>query len=303
MSSRNGRAVLLSNPTAGRGDAALEAARAVARLHQLGMDVEHIAGVNREHASELASYAVATRPETFIVAGGDGCVSVAVQALVGTDIPLAIIPTGSGNDTARTLGIPLGDTDRAADIAAAGRTRTVDLGRIVTADGTEQHFIGIAAADYSSDAIDINNRLPVQWPHQSRFIAAALGASPRLSALPFTLTTDDGRDLSGEYFIAAIGNLRTYGAGMAICPGADPRDGLLDITLIRRCRLPLFRLMPYLLQGYTGGVVPDDLLEFHRARSVFMDSPGRQLCADGDPVGPLPAQISCVPQSLRVIVP
>lgn len=303
MSSRNGRAVLLSNPTAGRGDAALETARAIARLHQLGMDVEHIAGVDREHASELASYAVATRPETFVAAGGDGCVSVAVQALVGTDIPLAIIPTGSGNDTARTLGIPLDDTVRAADIAAAGRTRRMDLGRIVTADGDERHFIGIAGADYSADAVRINDLLPVRWPHRSRFVTAALGASPRLDAHRFTLTTDDGRDLSGEYFIAAIGNLRAYGAGMAICPGADPRDGMLDITLIRRCRMPVARLMPYLIQGYTGGVVPDDLLEFHRARTVYLDCPGRMICADGEPVGPLPAEIDCVPQALRVVVP
>lgn len=303
MTSRNGRVVLLSNPVAGSGDAALHAARAVARLHQLGLEVEHIAGVSRAHALELATTAVATRPEAFLVAGGDGGVSVAVQALAGTDVPLGIIPTGTGNDTARTLGIPLDDVTRAADVAAAGRSRVFDLGHVTLADGTERYFIGVVGADYASDVLALSHRLPWPVPDSGRFLASTLLASWRLRAHRFSILTGDGRDLSGKYHIAAVGNLRAYGGGMTICPGADAHDGLLDLTLMRRTALPHVRLAPYLRQAYTGGVVPDETVEFHRAASFTLSAPGRELFADGDPVGPLPAEIRSVPGALRVIVP
>lgn len=303
MTTRNGRVVLLSNPVAGRGGAALVTARAVARLHQLGLEVEHIAGVDRAHALELAHNAVASRPETFVVAGGDGGVSVALQAVAGTDVPLGVIPTGTGNDAARALGLPLDDPERAADIAAARRIRTADLGLVRLDDGTERYFLGVVGADYAADVLALAGRLPRRWASPGTFAVAAVADAWRLRAHPFELHTDDGRDLSGEYYIAAVGNTATYGGGMSICPGADPTDGMLDLTLIRRVRLPHLHLAAMLRQAYSGGVVPDDHVTFHRVRSLRMASPGRDLFADGDPVGPLPATISSVPGAVGLIVP
>lgn len=303
MTTRNGRVVLLSNPVAGRGGAALTTARAVARLHQLGLEVEHIAGVDRAHALELAHNAVASRPETFVVAGGDGGVSVALQAVAGTGVPLGVIPTGTGNDAARALGLPLDDPIRAADIAAARRLRRFDLGHITLDDGTERYFLGVIGADYAADVIALTERFPRRWASPAKFAAAAIAASARLRAYPFALHTDDGRDLSGEYHLAAVGNTRTYGAGMAVCPSADPTDGMLDLTLIRRVPLPHVHLVGLLRKAFSGGVVPDNDVTFHRVRSLRMESPGRRLYADGDPVGPLPATVSCVPGAVDLVVP
>ena len=303
MTSRNGRAVVLSNPVAGRGDAALATARAVARLHQLGLEVEHIAGVDREHALELAHDAVASRPEMFLAAGGDGGVSVALQAIAGTGVPLGVIPTGTGNDTARALGLPLDDPERAADIAAAGRTRTVDLGLATLDDGTERYFFGVSGADYAAEVLTVADRLPRGWGAAPTYGVSAVAASAWLRARPFALHTDDGRDLSGEYYIAAVGNTRTYGGGMAICPSADPSDGMLDLTLIRRVRVPHLHLAGMLRDALRGGVTPDESVSFHRVRSLRMESPGRTLFADGDTVGPLPATLTCVPRAAEFIVP
>ena len=302
MTPRNGRVVLLSNPTAGHGNAALQAARAVARLHQLGLEVEHIAGVDRGHAHELAVAAVASRPEAFVVVGGDGGVSVAVQALAGTDVPLGIIPTGIANDVARTARLPLDDVERAADIAAVGRTRTIDLGHVRLDDGSERYFVSVLGADHATDVLELSHRLPVRRPGRAQFVTASLLSAHRVRARHLTVLTDDGRDLSGDFYVAAIGNTRAYAAGMAMCPGAVADDGMLDLTLIRRARPAVPRLVRHLVQGYSGGVVPDEALTFHRARAVRLEAEGQMLVADGEFIGPAPATVTCVPKALRLIV-
>lgn len=303
MPSRNGRVVVLSNPVAGRGDAALRTARAVARLHRLGLEVEHIAGVNRAHALELAHEAVASRPETFIAAAGDGGVSVALEALAGSGIPLGIIPTGTGNDAARALGLPLDAPERAADIAAARHLRTVDLGHVSLDDGAQRYFFGVAAADYAADVLELSIGLPPLPRPLSRFAVAAVASAPRLRAHHFSLVTDDDRDLSGDYYIAAVGNTRTYGGGMRVCPAADATDGLLDVTLIRHRPWARLNLGRALLQTYRGSLVSDSYVSSHRVRSLRMESPGRRLFADGDPVGPLPATLTALPRAVDLVVP
>jgi diacylglycerol kinase (ATP) len=100
--------------------------------------------------------------------------------------------------------------------------------------------------------------------------------------------------------MATVGNGRTYGGGIPICPDADPADGLLEVTLVRPAgRLHLLRLLPRVYRGTHTSV---DEVSTRRVRSVRLDSPGVTAYADGDPIGALPLLVDVVPSALRLFV-
>lgn len=140
------RITVLSNPAAGHGNASAAAARAIARFQHLGVDVHAIVGINSSHAHDLVCDALEWGTDALVVVGGDGVISLALQVLAGTEIPLGIIPAGTGNDHAREYGLPIDDPESAAEIVAAGRTEHVDLGRIRPAEGTERWFGTVMAS-------------------------------------------------------------------------------------------------------------------------------------------------------------
>lgn len=101
--------------------------------------------------------------------------------------------------------------------------------------------------------------------------------------------------------MATVGNGRTYGSGIPICPDADPADGLLDVLLVRPAgRLRLLRLLPRVYRG-THTTVPE--VSVRRARSVRLSSPGVTAYADGDPIGALPLSVDVAPAALTVFTP
>ena len=111
---------MLTNPASGHGSAPHAAERAVTQLHKRGVDVVAIAGTDAEHARRLVEGALERGMDALVVVGGDGIVSLALQVLAGTDIPLGIIPAGTGNDHAREFGIPAKDPEAAADVIVDG---------------------------------------------------------------------------------------------------------------------------------------------------------------------------------------
>ena len=124
---------LLTNPTAGRGRARRARDAALARLRSVGISVRSLEGSDPAQALALAREQVAAGVEALVVCGGDGMVNLGAQAVAQTDIPLGIIPAGTGNDVARYFDIPRRDPATAAERVIAGEIRTVDLARCLTA--------------------------------------------------------------------------------------------------------------------------------------------------------------------------
>lgn len=158
-----GKVTALTNPLSGHGTAVQAAQAAIARLHARGVEVNEIIGDNAEDARHLAKAAVERGTDALVATGGDGVISNALQVLAGTDIPLGIIPAGTGNDHAREFGIPTRDPEAAADIVVDGWTQTIDLGRIRDANGRDKWFGTVAAAGFDSLVTDRANRM--SWPH------------------------------------------------------------------------------------------------------------------------------------------
>jgi diacylglycerol kinase (ATP) len=299
-----GRVTVLTNPASGHGNAPHAAEKAIERLQQRGVDVVAIVGSDAQHARRLLHAAVEKGTDALVVTGGDGVISDALQALACTDIPLGIIPAGTGNDHAREFGLPTNDPGAAADVVADGWTETVDLGRIRDRKGITTWFGTVAAAGFDSLVTDRANRM--RWPRgRMRYNLAMLAELSALRLLPFRLVLDEGRgssrEIEADLTLAAFGNTRSYGGGMLICPNADHADGQLDITMVHSAsRTRLIRLFPTV---YRGSHVDLDEVTTARATSVDVESPGINAYADGEYVCALPAQISAVPGALHILRP
>lgn len=295
-----GRVTVLTNPLSGHGNAPHAAERAVAAFQRRGIDVHAIVGRDAAHARHLVDEALDAGTDALVVVGGDGVISLALQALAEGEVPLGIIPAGTGNDHAREYRLPTGNPEAAADVVAEGRTETVDLGRIVDGSGAVKWFGTVMAAGFDSLVSDRTNRM--RWPHgRMRYNVAMVAELSKLRLLPFRLTFDDGPEIRTELTLAAFGNTRSYGGGMLICPGADHCDGLLDVTMIHTAsRTRLIRLFPTVFKGTHVNL---DEVTTQRASTVYVECPGINAYADGDFAAPLPATVSAVPRALRILVP
>ncbi|MDI3313700.1 MAG: diacylglycerol kinase [Mycobacterium sp.] len=295
-----GQVTVLTNPVSGRGQAPRAAHAAIARLRQRGVGVAEIAGTDAHHARLLIDEALERGTDALVVTGGDGVISDALQALAGTDIPLGIVPAGTGNDHAREFGLPTKHPDAAADIIADGWTETVDLGRICDRSGVVKWFGTVAAAGFDSLVTDRANRM--RWPRgRMRYNLAMLAELRNLRLLPFRLTLDNGQEIVTELTLAAVGNTRSYGGGMLICPDADHADGRLDITMVRcPSRIRLIRLFPTVFNGTHVGL---DEVRTARTTSTEIESAGINVYADGEYACRLPAEIYAVPGALQILRP
>ena len=285
---------LLVNPAAGRGRGARIGPVAVRELRRLGLTVRELIAGDAVEASSLARAAVAAGCGALVVCGGDGVVSLGLDAVAGTAVSFGVVPAGSGNDFARALGLPVGDVAAALSVVAAGRTRSMDLGR---AGG--RWFGGVLAAGFDSRVNDRMNRM--RWPRgRTRYHAAIVAELARFRPLLFTLDIDgERREL--DAMLVAVGNGSSYGGGMRICPDASLVDGLLDVTVVTRIsRAKLVRLFPSVYPG--DHVHRPEVLTF-RCRSITVSCPGVAAYADGEFVAKLPVMCTVVQEVVRVLVP
>lgn len=294
------RVTALTNPLSGHGAAVNASHRAIARLKHRGIEVVEIVGEDADDARYLLAAAVEKGTDAVVVTGGDGVISNALQVLAGTDVPLGIIPAGTGNDHAREFGIPTKDPEAAADVVVDGWSETIDLGRIRDRNGVDKWFGTVAATGFDSLVTDRANRMT--WPHgRLRYYLAMFAELSQLRLLPFRMVLDGTHEIEADLTMTAFGNMRSYGGGMLICPHANRTDGLLDLTMVKsESRTKLIRFFPTAIKGTHIGL---DEVTTARAKTVDVECPGINVYADGDFACPLPAEISAVPAALHVLRP
>ena len=287
-------AVLVS-PAAGRGRARAVGGSVVDALRDAGLTPHVLPASTGPEAERQAAAAVADGTGAVVAVGGDGSAHAAVQAVAGTGTPLAVVPAGTGNDLASALGIPRDPVEAAraaAEDLLAGRGRDIDAGRTAN-----RWWTTVLCCGFDSAVTDRANRL--RWPRgRRRYDVAVLAELARLRPRELTLVLD-GAEQTLPVTLVAVGNTCWYGGGMKVCPGADPADGLFDVTVVGAIsRLELIRTKPLLTAGTH---VDNPAVTVHRAARVELSSPGVTTYADGEPVAPLPAVAECVPGALRVV--
>lgn len=242
------------------------------------------------------------RIKAVAVIGGDGTTSSVIQSIAGTNIALAVFPTGSGNDTVRMFRLT-NDSDKFFKGLLDGKTTTIDLIKVNSRFGLTVVGIGVDAAigqrANQSFYKPILNKLKVG---SSTYTIAAI--LELLNFLPFkgNITIDGKEEKLNKAWLIACGNTTSYGGGLVVCPHAIPSDGLLNITILHEVSRAtvLLRLFPALLRGgpiYRKGVV------YKTGKSIAIETE-RSIHAivDGDIIASTPLHIAIHANSLRLVL-
>lgn len=288
---------LFVNPTAGRGRGARAAQPAASALRDAGFSVRTVLGEDADDALRRAREAVAAGTGALIAVGGDGMMSLALQAVAGTGTPLGVVAVGTGNDFARALGLPIRDPAAAGRLAAealkAGTEREIDLGRV-----GERWFGSVLASGFDSRVNDRGNRM--RWVGgRFKYDLAILAELAAFRPIPYRIRLDGGPVREIEATLIAVGNGSTYGGGMRICADAVMDDGLFDVTVVGDCsRSTLLKVFP---KVYKGTHLGHPAVTVHRVASIELAAAGVTAYADGEPLGALPLTATCVPGAVRVL--
>ncbi|MSO78189.1 MAG: diacylglycerol kinase family lipid kinase [Acidimicrobiia bacterium] len=287
------------NPTAGRGrtSKALPALQSAFAAHDIPVHVSLDAVDGKRHAREAFA-----RGDGVIACGGDGTVSSLAAVSADEQGPLAVVPTGAGNDLARHLGIPRRASD-AIELIEHGRITTIDLGRATAQDGATTMFTTVANTGFDAEANRWANG--VRWATGTPlYVLALLRTLAVYRPSPMRVKVDDA-EWEGDAWLVAVGNTRCYAGGMMITPAAQVDDGLLDVCVILGVsKAEFLRRSPRVFKGTHTAL--DDVITMRGTRvEISADETRRapELWASGERVGPLPAQLEAVPGALRVLVP
>ncbi|WP_233158006.1 diacylglycerol/lipid kinase family protein [Actinokineospora bangkokensis] len=291
------RVAVVVHAASGHGAAARVAPRVVERLSGVVSRVTVVEAdtVERSRAGLLRARDAGL--DVVVVVGGDGSVHQAVQFCAEHGVALAVVPSGTGNDLGRALGVPARAAEAVEAVVAAlgaGARRRVDLGRV--AGGA--WFASVLCAGFDSAVNERVNRM--RWPHgRRRYDLAIVAELAALSQRTLVVDTDGGR-LELAATMVAVGNTGFYGGGIPVCPRADPADGVFDLTVVgQMSRWDLVRMLPTLR---TGEHVGHPAVRTLRARRVSLGGDNEWVAyADGERLGPLPVVVECVPGALEVV--
>lgn len=289
------RIALLVNPTAGQERSEIASGTVLDFLHSAGYNITRLAGDSAEDNARLAQQAVDSEYDILAVSGGDGTVNAAIQAVVGSDTVLAIVPGGTSNDFARALGINLTDPYAAGNTIAAYQPRIVDLARV-----GDRYFATILATGTDTKVSQRANTQLGWLPSRLRYDIAAVAEWPRLEPTHYDLELD-GEKISQTAMLVAVANGPMYGGGIKMAKGASMSDGLLDVIVIDE--LNKAEAVSLFTQLRFGTHLSSKHVTRHQAKHVTVTAEGVEGLADGESFGELPLTVDIVPQALRVLAP
>ena len=289
------RIIILFNPAAGRGSARGKLGAALDVLRRGGVEPDVRESRSTEHLRDLARQARDERPDIVVSAGGDGTHHHVLNGLRGSEVPLGMIPLGTGNDLPAGLGVPP-DPRAAVDVLLRGKTKRIDLGGVgsnVYGGMAGTGFDSMVARYVNEHAHNIRGRMAYGW--------AILRCLKDYQPQPLEIEAE-GFHFNGDVIAVLVGNLSFYGGGFRITPRARPDDGLLDVCLVPA--MSKSRLLRWIPRIYRGTHLAHPRIQyFQTSRLTFRSRANLELYGDGEFIQPLPATIEALPRSLDVIVP
>ncbi|HEY5902734.1 MAG TPA: diacylglycerol kinase family protein [Anaerolineales bacterium] len=293
-------AKLIVNPGAGKADEGPKNLERAARiLKEHGIDVDVVLAHPKEEAVPIAKKAVKDGYDLVIAMGGDGTLEAVISGIVGSKTRLGILPVGTANNVARSLGIPL-DLEEACVLIAEGNTNKLDLGQAKMKDGRKQVFfemaaVGLVAAVYPYANKVSNGRL-------SELKDAAMTFLHQDTRPKVKLTLDDESKIELETMLVVVSNTPIFGKNFLVAPNASLQDGLLDISVY-----PEFskaELLSYFARVMNEKNADDPKIQRYRARTVKIKAdPKQDVIADGIVLGRGTVEVKSRPSALWVISP
>ena len=281
--------LVVVNPKAGMGAAASLATRIVGFLQSSEISYRMISPNSAAETKLLVRESLRKgEADKLISVGGDGLFHLLLQLAIEFKVPLAVVPGGTGNDFYRTLGWFGRDLSDYLSHLISNEPTLVDVGVV---DG--EYFGAVLSSGFDSVVNERANTL--KWPKgPAKYNAAIALELPLFKPIDFKIFADE-RVLEVEAMLIAIGNGRSYGGGMQVCPDADLHDGLFDIMILHPVsKLEFIKVFPTV---YKGTHIEHPQVEVIRARQVRIESSAIAY-ADGERIGQLPVQVESLPQTL-----
>jgi len=285
------RVLIVLNPKASRAEDALDAlsdffaARATSKL-VVTQSGEELTGAVAEHGAEA---------DRIVIGGGDGTISQALPQLLALGKPLAVLPLGTANDFANTLGVPA-DVMAAAAIALEGRPHKIDVGLVNGEPFVNVASIGVAANAVHAQSVGLKHR----W-HMLSYPISLVHAIRESKPFVVTLNVDDHPAWTGPVYQVSVGNGRFHGGGLTVADHAAIDDGKLDLYLITPG--PFWELVACVTHLKFGFSAPALLQRNCATRVTITTSKPRAVNADGEIKTHTPAEFTLRRNGLTVIVP
>jgi len=250
-----------------------------------------------DHLEQAENYSAA------LIFGGDGTVHRHLAQLHQQKIPMLVVPTGSGNDFAKGLGI------RSVDIALRAwrqfcsngkNVKEIDLG-VIRAGSQETLFCCVAGIGMDAEANARANRMPPWLKSRGGYVLAALQSLIAFEPAEMNITAE-GREIRRSAFFIAVGNALSYGGGMKVTPQATLDDGLLDICLVSK--MNKLKLLCWVPTIFFGEHLRLKEVEYFQASQIRIKAERKlELYADGEYAAQTPVEIGLIRRGLRLVVP
>lgn len=290
---------VIINPASGNNEPILNTLNEVWHAHDVRWQVSITQQLG--DGARFAREAIENGAELIVAYGGDGTLRDVASGMIGHDVPLAILPGGTGNALADDLGIPPGLAEAAAlVIADAPHERAMDVGQVGEAYFLLRVGTGLIA-DYSSQ---ISREMKDRWGVLAYYIGA-LNVLSDIKSQPYVLTLD-GEQIETEGITCVVMNTSVAGGngGLRLSPRVKVDDGLLDVFMLTgqwRALLDVARSMADMNME-----APDAALKHWQAREIRIHKPDAlALYADGEsmPSAETPITLRVLPGALRIRVP
>jgi diacylglycerol kinase (ATP) len=299
------RLFFIVNPRAGLGMRRFASIRT--RLQRLDVPFAGAATTGPGDASTLARMACEHHFRAIVAVGGDGTVNEVLNGMASTEgeihphAALGVIPTGTAQDFARSMGIPLAP-DAALDALLGGRITRVDVGRIRFGDGRLHLFANMLGAGFDAEvagrAQDVRGAMSSIPAHVVGFASAR--AAYRTKEITITLEGTQGEPKRVHSNLVVVANGPSYAGVMRLAPDAVVDDGLLDVTVIGD--VDALEFLINLPRAFTGTHLAHHKVDAYRVRSLSLESQDDALVqADGELLGRLPATVDVLPGALKLI--
>jgi diacylglycerol kinase (ATP) len=288
---------IIINPGSGKGESVLPVINA--SLEESGIKWEASITHQKGDATKFAKAAVKNNVDALAVYGGDGTIMEAISGLIGSEVPLIILPGGSANVMATELGIPT-DLKEACTLLGHGlfELKTIDVGHF-----NNCHFITSVSIGFGADLIKAANRESKNKFGIFAYFFAMVTALQKLKLTHYHIKID-GNEHDVQGVTCVVNNAGNFGfTKTSLDKHIDVSDGLLDVVVVRKANLSLFKLFIITLIKRER---PDnfELMEHWQGREIHISSSRKQVVqCDGEILEKIPSSIKIIPGAIRILVP
>ncbi|MCT4618105.1 MAG: diacylglycerol kinase family lipid kinase [Marinisporobacter sp.] len=288
--------LFIVNPIAGKGNCDFVIEKIKEKMDSFHIPYKIKLTTRKNEAEEIARNAVMKGYEKIVAVGGDGTIYEVVNGIIGSNTSLGVIPSGTGNDFVRTVGIP-NDLDQALKVIAYGKAVNIDCGK-----ANDRYFVNVASVGLDAEIVketqDVKKYLSGSWAYMGGLLKTLFSYKNK----KVHMDIDEKKDKK-NITLVAVANGKYYGGGMKIAPMADIKDGDFQVCVVDEIsKLKLMRVFPKI---FSGEHVDYEEVDMHTGKQIKIKSDELlSINLDGDIIGKsFNIHFEMVPKGLKVLVP